>query len=154
MEPTTLLAGASALSGLLGAARGGGSKTTLNNQTSVSNPINIVMPSTQTFGLALTNNPTIANVIGPGSTIAPAAGGSTLPQNISPNINAPLDNTSNPNMANSDGTNPGAILPRASPTGNLGLGSGFVTPRQTLATNDLLLLMLIAGGAFLLIQSQ
>lgn len=150
----TLMAGASALSGLVGAARGGGSKTTLNNQTTVSNPINIVNPTTQTFGLALTNNPTIANMIGAGSAVAPASGGSTLPQSLSPNVNAPLDNTSNPSMANSDGSNPASILPRTSPTGALGLGTGFATPRQTLATNDLLLLMLIAGGAFLLIESQ
>lgn len=150
----TLMAGASALTGLLGASRGGGSKTTLNSQTTVSNPINIVNPTTQTFGLALTNNPTIANMIGAGSTVAPASGGSYLPQAVSPNVNAPLDNTTNPSMVATDGTNPGAILPRTSPTGNLGLGAGFATPRPVTAQNDLLLLLLIAGGAFLLLQTQ
>ena len=150
----TLMAGASALSGLLGAAKGGGSKTTFNNQTTVSNPISIVNPTTQSFGLALTNNPTISNLIGAGSSVAPASGGATQPFSISPNVNAPLDATTSPSLAASDGTNPASILPRSSPTGSLGLGAGFARPSPAMAQNDLLLLMLIAGGAFLLIQTQ
>jgi hypothetical protein len=154
MEPMTIIAGIGALAGALGSAGGKGGKTTNANQTTVSNPINIVMPSTQTFGLALTNNPTIANIIGPGATIAPASGGSYLPQSVAPNVNAPLDNTTSPNLNANDGTNPGGILPRTSPTGNLGLGAGFAQPRTAFASNDLFLILIIAGGAFLLIQTQ
>lgn len=154
MEPMSLLAGGSALAGLLGAARGGGSKTTQNTQTTVSNPINIVTPTTQTFGLSLTNNPTIANMIGAGSTVAPASGGSYLPQSVSPNVNAPLDNTTSPNQSATDGAS-GGVLPRSSPLGNVGLGAGFATARPVgTAQNDLLLILLLAGGAALLLWQQ
>lgn len=156
MEPMMMMAGLSALSGLAGGLAGGkkGGGGNTSNQNTLSNPINIVMPSTQTFGLALSNNPTIANIIGPGANISPAVGGASLPQSVAPYVNAPLDNNSSPSQTATDGSNPGGILPRSSPTGNLGLGGGFAQPRPMAMNNDLILIIMIAGGAFLLMQSQ
>lgn len=151
VEPVTI--GALALGGLIGGAgRGGGStRQTTNTNTNVNQ--SLTNPTTQTFGLALTNNPTIANMIGAGSTVAPASGGASLPQSVSPTVSTPFSAVQSPNQ--SQGGDPSSVLPRASPLGNTGLGAGFAVPRAAVnPNNDLLLLLLIGGGALLLLMGD
>lgn len=135
----------------LGGSRGGATRTTQNQ--SLANTIGVAVSPTQTFGLALTNNPTIANMIGAGSTVAPASGGATLPQTVSPNVAAPVTSSANPSQSANDGGASGA-LPRFSPTGSFGTGAGFRPLAPAAPANDILLLLIVCGGAALLLLQE
>jgi len=149
MDPSTILAGASALTGLLGAGKSG--KSAVN--TNVSNTFGVSTPNTNTFGLALSNNPTIANLIGAGSTVAPSAGGASLPQTIAPYTSNDTSSSTSPQQsAGSDGAAGTSYLPRSSPTGAVGIGAGYASPAVTTQNNQLLLLLLICAGGLVLVM--
>ena len=135
----TLLPGL--IGGLLGGARGSSSKTTFNNATNTSTQVT----AAQSFGLS--NNPVFANVIGPGSTIAPnVTSPIETPVHLQPSFSAPL------NQSASDGSGATA-LPRAVPTGFGGTTASMYRPPVGLGmSDDMLLLLLLVGGAFVLMQ--
>jgi hypothetical protein len=133
----------SLLPGLLGGVLGGRSgstKTSLNSANNLSTQVS----SAQNFGLS--NNPTIANVIGAGSAVAPnTTSPISTPVHLQPSFSAPLNQTA------SDGG--ASALPRFTPTGFGGsTGTAYRPPVGLGMSDDLLLLMLLVGGAFLLMQ--
>lgn len=154
MDPMMMAALAGGLGGL---GKGGGS-TKVSQQTSVANTFGITTPNTNTFGLSLANNPTIANVFGQGSTVAPASGGASLPQSVAPYVDSRTSSSANPSQTSNDGSGTGGLgtsfLPRSSPTGILGTGSGLYAGTPAAQANDLLLILLICGvGLFLIMET-
>lgn len=144
MDPMTIMAGASALSGLMGASRGGGTKVTQNNQQTQNTTTNNANNTNIAF------NPVLAAMTGGG--VAPATSG-----DVAGGLTQTPTTTSSPVNTMSD---PSSVLPRSSPTGySYGPGFGYTAPIASRATgglfgDDLVLLLLIGVGLWFATQEM
>lgn len=132
------------LSGALGGlGRGGAGKTSLTSQLSAT------LQANNQQSVSVSNNPTIANIIGAGSGVAPAVSAPvSTPAFLSPSVSAPTSQTA------TDATPAtSSFLPRSNPLGTTGTAPGFINPGSVYRNpnDDMLLLLLIVGAAALLI---
>lgn len=142
--------------GMIGMAlgKGGGGASRQTSQQTLSNSIGISTPNTNTYGASFSVSPTIANMIGAGSTVAPATGGASTPQTVAPYVDNRASTSSSPSLAANDGSGGGSLPFSTRSLTPGGFGPSYGRPPAQQPMDDLLLLLLIGGGAVLLLMQS